>query len=92
MAKAKKKPTRRLAKNSKKRENKELDCLPAQNDLEICLYDTNQDMLHELTGADGYRDCLAKLKQKFLWEIQELSGRLALKADVRVYFTIKPED
>lgn len=80
-----------LALADKTGENKELDHLPSQKPEDVCLYNTDTKALVEVPGMETYRDGLAKLKTKFLWEIQELSKRFEVNTDVRVYFEIKPE-
>ena len=81
----------RLARGSKKRENKEVDHLPAQKPEEVCLYRTDPAKLLQVDDVLTYREGLVKLKLKFLWEIQDWSKRYGIDAKTRIYFELKPE-
>jgi len=82
----------RLVKTSQKRENVELDYMPGQGDDTICLYQTSPDFLENLERSEDLREGLIRLKQKFLWEIQEWTKRFGIKTEVRVFYTLNPEE
>ena len=81
-----------VAKKPKKSENRELDSLPTQADTEICLYETDVAGLTASKDSAEYKEGLVQLKKKFLWETQEWSRRYGVAAEIRIYFTLKPEE
>lgn len=85
-------PGSRLVKTRQTGENEKLDHFPGQTADTICLYQTNTDLLENLGEAEIYREGLIKFKEKFLAETQEWSHRFGLKTEIRVFYTLKPEE
>jgi hypothetical protein len=76
-------------KQTLKKEDAELDHLPAQSFDSVALYETDVKVIEGIIGADDFREGLVKLKAKFIMEIQEWSKRFGVETDLRVYFTVK---
>ena len=86
-----KKAVAKTTKKIKKATNpfREVEKLQPQKESEVFLYETSPEVLQQIIGADEYGQCLVKLRSKFNQEIQELSRRFGVEADVRVLLTLK---
>lgn len=87
--KAAAKVQKKVKKSKEKNPLSDIITLKPQESHEVFLYETTVEVVQSIIGADEYAQGLVKLRSKFDQEIQELSRRYGVEADVRVLLTLR---